>query len=65
MTFAETAPLSLGAIKAALRDAGSAQPAETLRTHAREAFARLWFTEDHKEAERAFEEKRAPVFTGQ
>ena len=64
-TFAETAPLSLGAIKAALRDAGSAQPAETLRTHARGAFARLWFTEDHKEAERAFEEKRAPVFTGQ
>ena len=66
-TFAEVAPLSLGAIKHALREAGSAgtdQAAQEARTRAREAFARLWFTEDHKEAERAFGEKRAPRFIG-
>ncbi len=64
-SFAEVAPLSLGAIKTALREAGSSQSTDRLRARAREAFARLWFTQDHKEAERAFEEKRTPVFTGQ
>ena len=66
-TFAEVAPLSLGAIKQALREAGGAdttQSAEQARVRAREAFARLWFTEDHDEAERAFAEKRAPHFIG-
>ena len=62
-TFAEVAPLSLGAIKHALRDAGSADRAGA-RARAREALARLWFSADHKEAERAFMEKRAPRFTG-
>lgn len=63
-TFAEVAPLALGAIKAALREAVSAQPAERIRGNARASFARLWFTEDHKEAERAFAEKRPPLFNG-
>lgn len=61
--FAETAPLSLAAIKQALQmaDAGDR---DALRRHSREAFTRLWFTADHKEAERAFAEKRTPRFTG-
>ncbi len=63
-TFAEVAPLALGAIKTALREAGSTQPAEQTRGNSRAAFARLWFTEDHKEAERAFAEKRSPRFSG-
>ncbi len=62
--FAEVAPLSLRAIKAALLDAGSAPAGREARHNARASFARLWFTEDHKEAERAFAEKRAPRFQG-
>ncbi len=63
-TFAEVAPLSLRAIKTALLEAGSAQAGTEARRNARASFARLWFTEDHKEAERAFAEKRAPRFHG-
>ena len=63
-TFAECAPLSLGAIKTALREADSVLPAQEVRRNSRAAFAKLWFTEDHKEAERAFAEKRAPHFNG-
>lgn len=63
-TFAEVAPLSLGAIKELLRDSSNeADPMHT-RTRARKAFEHLWFTEDHKEAERAFAEKRAASFRG-
>ncbi|MBL8386470.1 MAG: enoyl-CoA hydratase/isomerase family protein [Burkholderiales bacterium] len=61
--LAEAAPLSQAAIKAALRDAAGSDAAGA-RQRAREAMARLWFSADHKEAERAFAEKRAPRFTG-
>ncbi len=63
LTIGETAPLSSGAIKTALRDAWCGD-APGARMRAREAFARLWFTADHKEAEKAFAEKRAPRFAG-
>ena len=62
-TFAEVAPLSLGAIKHTLKAAASADAAQA-RIDARACFARLWFTEDHAEAERAFAQKRAPKFSG-
>ncbi len=62
-TLAEAAPLSITAIKTALRDASGGDAAGA-RLRARAAFARLWFTADHKEAERAFAEKRVARFTG-
>jgi enoyl-CoA hydratase/carnithine racemase len=62
-SLSEAAPLSLAAIKSALRDACGDDLAAA-RQRAREAFGRLWFTADHKEAERAFAEKRTPLFTG-
>lgn len=62
-TFEEVAPLALGAIKQSLKAADS-QSAAQARIGARETFARLWFTQDHAEAERAFAEKRAPRFSG-
>ena len=61
--IAETAPLASGAIKTAIRDAMSGD-VQGARMRARDVFARLWFTADHKEAERAFAEKRAPKFSG-
>ena len=54
---------SSGAIKTAIRYALSGD-AQGARMRARNAFARLWFTEHHKEAESAFAEKRAPRFHG-
>ena len=66
-TCAEVAPLAIGAIKLALKDAaraGTPQAVAETRVRTRESFARLWFTEDHAEAERAFAEKREPKFTG-
>ena len=61
--FADCAPLSLAAIKSALRDA-SVGDAALARQRARQAMVPLWFSADHKEAERAFAEKRAPRFSG-
>lgn len=62
-SFGDCAPLSLAAIKNALRDA-SAGDAALARQRARQAMIPLWFSADHKEAERAFAEKRAPHFSG-
>ena len=59
----QAAPLAQAAIKAALRDA-CAGDAAGARGRAREAFARLWFSADHKEAEQAFAAKRVPRFAG-
>lgn len=62
-TFSEVAPLSLGAIKQTLKAAAKGDAAQA-RIDARACFARLWFTEDHAEAERAFAQKRTPKFSG-
>ena len=62
-TLAEAAPLAQAAIKAALRNACAADAASA-RASARDAFAQLWFSADHKEAERAFAAKRTPRFAG-
>lgn len=57
------APLALAAVKkvviATLR-----QPGPKSRRVARDEFERLWFTQDHRAAEEAFIEKRAPKFVG-
>lgn len=56
-------PLAIGAAKRAILDSLRNDP-EAARARARKSFAELWFTDDHKEAERAFAEKRAPHFSG-
>ncbi len=48
--------------KAAMR--ALRRPPPQARREAADIFARLWFTEDHREAEAAFAEKREPVFHG-
>ena len=58
------APLAIGAAKRTVLDSLRHDPA-LARTRARQRFAELWFTDDHKEAERAFAEKRAPRFSGE
>lgn len=57
------APLAIRGCKAAMRALDS--PPSEARRVAAETFSRLWFTDDHREAERAFAEKRTPVFHGQ
>lgn len=61
-TFSGTAPLSIAAIKAELN--AVTQNLGDARAQSRRAFAELWFTADHKEAEKAFAEKRLPSFKG-
>ena len=57
------APMALRATKRAIRAAAALPPAES-RALQREMFPGLWFSEDHKEAEAAFAERRPPVFKG-
>ncbi len=62
-SFAGVAPLALREAKAILRAGGQGTFAER-RKQGRDAFAKLWFTTDHKEAEVAFAAKRTPKFVG-
>ena len=61
--FAGYAPLALRATKTMLRRSFTA-PAASAREEARAWFADLWVSEDHREAEAAFVEKRRPTFRG-
>lgn len=56
------APLAIRGAKEAMR--ALSLPRDGSRAAAAAIFARLWFTEDHREAERAFAEKREPRFHG-
>ena len=56
------APLAIRGAKQALSTLEL--PRAEARNLAARVFARLWFTEDHREAERAFAEKREAVFHG-
>jgi enoyl-CoA hydratase/carnithine racemase len=54
------APLAARAVKAAVQACSPTSGFDVTS----EIFERLWFTEDHREAELAFVEKRRPVFKG-
>jgi enoyl-CoA hydratase/carnithine racemase len=62
-SYKTVAPLAL---RQAKRLVAAAAPRldEQRRADAAAAFVDLWFTSDHREAERAFAEKRAPRFRG-
>ncbi|MBL6599997.1 MAG: enoyl-CoA hydratase/isomerase family protein [Alphaproteobacteria bacterium] len=59
----EAAPMALRFTKKVIKATGTETP-EAVRALQRDGFAELWFSADHKEAEAAFAEKRAPVFKG-
>lgn len=59
----QAAPLALGAAKQAVMAAFRRDGAAARRVSAA-LFKRLWLSEDHREAERAFIEKRPPRFAG-
>lgn len=61
--LAEAAPLTLRAVKRAVLAAIRKPAAEARKVHA-DIFRELWFSADHREAERAFVEKRSPAFRG-
>ena len=62
-SFDKAAPLALGRAKRVIHKAASGPPEEAHKL-AVDTFVDLWFTEDHREAEKAFAEKRTPVFRG-
>jgi enoyl-CoA hydratase/carnithine racemase len=57
------APMALRVTKQVIKATGTSTPGD-VRALQDQVFADLWFSEDHKEAEAAFAEKRAPVFKG-
>lgn len=57
----EVGPLTLGAAKTAVL-AALQRSAKDARRISSDLFEKLWFSEDHREAERAFLEKRRPNF---
>lgn len=59
-----SAPLSLAATKRVLQSAYS-RSREDARRIAEETFSGLWMSNDHREAEAAFAEKRKPKFRGE
>jgi enoyl-CoA hydratase/carnithine racemase len=61
--FKSLAPLTPGATKRSLHAIAHESPAHARAVIDRE-FEDLWVSEDHREAEAAFEEKRPPVFNG-
>jgi len=62
-SFNKAAPLALGHAKRVIHKAAN-RPDDEAHDLATDTFVDLWFTEDHKEAEKAFAEKRGPVFRG-
>ena len=61
--IAKGAPLAIRAIKRFLAGAGELSPQEANELEAR-LFGPLWASEDHREAVRAFIERRKPLFKG-
>ena len=56
------APMAIRSVKKVVRE-NLYSSRKKAREVARDEFAALWFTNDHKEAEAAFAQKRQPVFT--
>jgi len=61
--LAESSPLALKATKRIIKSC-SKMKSEEVRKLQYDIFPDLWFSADHKEAEKAFTEKRKPLFTG-
>ncbi len=62
-TIAANAPLTVKACKAAIRELGK-DPAQRDLTHVEALIEACFQSEDYREGQRAFAEKRPPHFTG-